>query len=105
MIARRRRNNSDSDDQPNPYRYQRPSGQTFVNQSPPPPPPVSQEFSLPVYESEMSCRDRTTEFMSAVKSLQTRQQNGVVSRKSAAIRQRSEFTQIAKYVIKFIIKY
>ncbi|XP_052767579.1 syntaxin-5-like [Mya arenaria] len=98
MIARRRRNNSESDDQPNPYnRYQGPSGQTFVTQSSPAQ-SYSQEPLLSVYDGEMSCRDRTNEFKSAVKSQQTRQVNGVVSRKSAAIKHRSEFTQIAKRI-------
>jgi len=100
MIARRRRNNSDSEDRPNPYnRYQNNTGQTFVAQTPPPP----SDFSLPVIDTEMSCRDRTSEFSSAVKSLQSRHVNGAVqtSRRSAAIKHRSEFTKIAKYDLNY----
>lgn len=95
MIARRRRNNSDSDERPNPYnRYQGSTGQTFVTQTP----PSTSDYSLPVIDTEMSCRDRTSEFMSAVKSLQSRQVNGAVpaSRRAADIKHRSEFTKIAK---------
>ncbi|KYO27785.1 syntaxin-5 [Alligator mississippiensis] len=47
----------------------------------------------------MSCRDRTQEFLSACKSLQSRQ-NGLQLSKpvSSAVRQRSEFTLIAKRI-------
>lgn len=89
-MIRRRRNNSDSDDQPNLYNRYQNSGHTFET-------PV-QPTSSTVLDSEMSCRDRTNEFASAVKSLQSRQLNGHIpsSRKAEAIKQRSEFTQIAK---------
>ncbi|KAI8787933.1 syntaxin-5 [Biomphalaria glabrata] len=47
----------------------------------------------------MTCRDRSVEFMSVVKSLQSRQGNGVVqNHKSKALHVRSEFTQIAKRI-------
>ncbi|KAH3853974.1 syntaxin-5-like [Dreissena polymorpha] len=101
MLARRRRNNSESDDQPNPYgRYQSQAPTTFVSQTPPVQTYTSSEIPLASYDSDMSCRDRTHEFMSAVKSLQAHQVNGVspAVRKSAAIKQRSEFTQIAKRI-------
>lgn len=47
----------------------------------------------------MSCRDRTQEFLSACKSLQSRQ-NGIQTNKPAlrAVRQRSEFTLMAKRI-------
>nr|XP_055210311.1 syntaxin-5 isoform X2 [Gorilla gorilla gorilla] len=47
----------------------------------------------------MSCRDRTQEFLSACKSLQTRQ-NGIQTNKPAlrVVRQRSEFTLMAKRI-------
>ena len=69
MIARRRRTNSNSDkDSPNSNYYVGVQNipQTYVqhNTSPPPPPPKK--------DPEMSCRDRTNEFMSAVKSMQSR---------------------------------
>lgn len=95
MIARRRRTNSGSEEKSTGYsnRYQGNSA-TYVTRT-----PDSPEFTRIVPDSEMSCRDRTTEFFSAVKSLQTRQTNGVVpSRQNAAVRQRSEFTLIAKRI-------
>lgn len=97
MIARRRRNNSDSDDRPNQYtRLQNPA-QTYETTLPTA--TVTSDFSSSYIDSEMSCRDRTNEFASAVKSLQSRQVNGVVpTRRSEAIKQRSEFTQIAKKI-------
>uniref|UniRef100_A0A2I3TNK2 Syntaxin-5 n=2 Tax=Pan TaxID=9596 RepID=A0A2I3TNK2_PANTR len=54
------------------------------------PPPVT---LVPPPPDTMSCRDRTQEFLSACKSLQTRQ-NGIQTNKPAlrAVRQRSEFT-------------
>ncbi|XP_074642076.1 syntaxin-5-like isoform X2 [Tubulanus polymorphus] len=54
-------------------------------------------------DKEMSCRDRTNEFMSAVKILQSRQGNGALaSQNHRALRQRSEFTQIARKIGKDI---
>lgn len=95
MIARRRRTNSGSEEKVSGYsRYQGNETTTYVSRT-----PDSPEFTRIIPDSEMSCRDRTTEFYSAVKSLQTRRTNGVVpSKQSAAIRQRSEFTQIAKRI-------
>ncbi|KAJ6657031.1 hypothetical protein lerEdw1_003032 [Lerista edwardsae] len=57
----------------------------------PPPPPPRQDT--------MSCQDRTQEFLSACKSLQSRQ-NGLQLSKPAlsAMRQRSEFTVMAKRI-------
>ncbi|KAL4238833.1 Syntaxin-5 [Mactra antiquata] len=98
MITRRRKNNSESDDPPNPYnsRYQQ-NSQTFVSQVTSA--PSDSDLSSTYFEPEMSCRDRTNEFRSAVKSLQSRQVNGVThSRRSEAIGQRSEFTKIAKRI-------
>ena len=71
MSARRRRTNSGSERGPNKENYQYRSAannKTFiqVQESPKPPPP-------PARDPNMTCRDRTTEFMSAVKSLQSRQ--------------------------------
>lgn len=95
MIARRRRTNSGSEDKSSGYsnRFQG-NNTTYVTRT-----PDSPELTRTVPDSEMSCRDRTTEFFSAVKSLQNRHTNGIVpSRQSAAVRQRSEFTQIAKRI-------
>ncbi|KAK3586833.1 hypothetical protein CHS0354_034870 [Potamilus streckersoni] len=91
MIARRRRTNSGSEsatyNQNNSYYVS--AGKTYTDSYQP------QNFPDP----EMSCRDRTQEFSSAVKSLQSRQGNGfVATRQNAALRQRSEFTQIAKRI-------
>lgn len=66
MIARRRRNNSGSElKQENGFVQH--SGSTFVTSNPTVPTTKS------VVEPEMSCRDRTGEFLSACKVLQTRQ--------------------------------
>ncbi|XP_045175121.1 syntaxin-5-like [Mercenaria mercenaria] len=94
MITRRRRNNSDSDDRPITNRYQL-GGKTFETQE-----PAASEFPSSFIDSEMSCRDRTNEFASAVKSLQSRHINGHLpsSRRTGPIKQRSEFTQIAKRI-------
>lgn len=94
MIARRRRTNSGSEEKSSGYSRYQGNGTTYVSRT-----PDSPESSRIIPDSEMSCRDRTTEFYSAVKSLQTHHTNGVVpSKQSAAIRQRSEFTQIAKRI-------
>ncbi|XP_067604783.1 syntaxin-5 isoform X1 [Pseudorca crassidens] len=60
------------------------------------PPPVALVPPLP---DTMSCRDRTQEFLSACKSLQSRQ-NGIQTNKPTlrAVRQRSEFTLMAKRI-------
>ncbi|OWK17248.1 STX5 [Cervus elaphus hippelaphus] len=60
------------------------------------PPPVA---LVPPPPDTMSCRDRTQEFLSACKSLQSRQ-NGIQTNKPAlrAVRQRSEFTLMAKRI-------
>lgn len=52
---------------------------------------------VPPPPDTMSCRDRTQEFLSACKSLKSRQ-NGIQANKPAlrAVRQRSEFTLMAK---------
>ncbi|XP_058161267.1 syntaxin-5 isoform X1 [Dasypus novemcinctus] len=60
------------------------------------PPPVA---LVPPPLDTMSCRDRTQEFLSACKSLQSHQ-NGIQTNKPAlrAVRQRSEFTVMAKRI-------
>lgn len=66
MIARRRRNNSGSESrQGNSFQQQGTS--TFVSSSPTP------QTTKTVVDPEMSCRDRTGEFLSACKVLQTSQ--------------------------------
>ncbi|XP_059566365.1 syntaxin-5 [Myotis daubentonii] len=62
----------------------------------PPPPPVA---LVPPPPDTMSCRDRTQEFLSACKFLQSRQ-NGIQTNKPAlrAVRQRSEFSLMAKRI-------
>ncbi|XP_059179346.1 syntaxin-5-like [Physella acuta] len=101
MLARRRRTNSGSDSQQqqqavsSSYPYQQ-SHSSPRQQSPPPSQsPPQQHFIDP----EMTCRDRSTEFISVVKSLQSRQGNGVVqNHRNKALHVRSEFTQIAKRI-------
>ena len=73
MLARRRRNNSGSENSPPSFRSQGPysppaeQGSRFLRTTPPPPP------VQPQFDPEMTCRDRSNEFMSAVKLLQSRQ--------------------------------
>lgn len=99
MLARRRRNNSGSDGQQQqqiaPSSYQQ--GHSSSRQQSPPPSHSShpQLFADP----EMTCRDRSTEFMSVVKSIQSRQGNGAVqNHRNKALHVRSEFTNIAKRI-------
>lgn len=68
MIARRRRNNSGSESKQVTNGFVQHSGNTFVTSNP----TVPSTKSV-VVEPEMSCRDRTGEFLSACKVLQTRQ--------------------------------
>jgi len=68
MIARRRRNNSGSESKQVTNGFIQHSGSTFVTSNPTV--PSTKSF---VVEPEMSCRDRTGEFLSACKVLQTRQ--------------------------------
>lgn len=68
MIARRRRNNSGSESKQVTNGFVQHSGSTFVTSNP----TVPSTKSV-VVEPEMSCRDRTGEFLSACKVLQTRQ--------------------------------
>ncbi|XP_038267439.1 syntaxin-5 [Dermochelys coriacea] len=64
-----------------------------------PPPAATTVASSLSFLDTMSCRDRTQEFLSACKSLQSRQ-NGLQLNKPTlnAMRQRSEFTVIAKRI-------
>uniref|UniRef100_A0A8C8RS47 Syntaxin-5 n=1 Tax=Pelusios castaneus TaxID=367368 RepID=A0A8C8RS47_9SAUR len=64
-----------------------------------PPPAAATVASFLPFPDTMSCRDRTQEFLSACKSLQSRQ-NGLQPNKPAlnAMRQRSEFTVMAKRI-------
>ncbi|XP_076463574.1 syntaxin-5-like [Babylonia areolata] len=102
MLARRRRTNSGSDSsQPSSYSQgpQAPpspavaqQGSRYLRTSPPP------QAAPPPPDPEMTCRDRSNEFMSAVKLLQSRQGNGVAYRQNRALQQRSEFSRIAKHI-------
>lgn len=66
MIARRRRTNSGSESKQNGYQSHQTGAGTYTSNSP----TSSPSKSYP--EPEMSCRDRTNEFMSAVKLMQSR---------------------------------
>ncbi|KAK3092317.1 hypothetical protein FSP39_001243 [Pinctada imbricata] len=89
MSARRRRTNSGSEKSYDSNGYISQRNQTYVVENPH---TISKD-------PEMSCRDRSGEFMSAVKLLQSRQGNGVPPHKqNASLRHRSEFTQIAKRI-------
>ncbi|XP_048734428.2 syntaxin-5-like [Ostrea edulis] len=84
MIARRRRTNSGSESKQQ-TGISSQTSQTIVTEL--------------LIDTEMSCRDRTNEFFSAAKLLQSRQGNGTLAQKrNPALRQRSEFTQIAKKI-------
>lgn len=108
MSARRRRTNSGSsetdakrDNYYPPGNYNQQTSRTYSVQTENPSPPPPRKYF--VDESNMTCRDRTNEFMSAVKSLQSRQGNGVVpNRANGAIRQRSDFMMAAKKIGKDI---
>jgi len=98
MIARRRRKDSGSDSHSSqsqhPAESQNQSAWRSTKSSSPSPskPPR-------VTDPDMTCRDRSHEFMSVVKSLQSRQGNGAVpNHRNKALHQRSEFTQIAKRI-------
>lgn len=78
MSARRRRTNSGSsetdakrDNYYPPGNYNQQTSRTYSVQTENPSPPPPRKYF--VDESNMTCRDRTNEFMSAVKSLQSRQ--------------------------------
>lgn len=108
MYARRRHTNSNSEKEDNKenhtaystsiytYDKQIPAVKDFS--------PVLSDPSLPSTgrigtDPEMTCRDRTNEFMSAVKSLQSRQGNGTLPQKTNKIlNQRGEFMQIARKI-------
>ncbi|RUS89676.1 hypothetical protein EGW08_002597 [Elysia chlorotica] len=99
MLARRRRNNSGSDrllEQQGQRESSTSSSQhSFSRQD---------NFTQPrqdllLVDPDMTCRDRSNEFLSVVKSLQSRQSNGAVANhKNRALHIRSEFTQIAKRI-------
>lgn len=96
MLARRRRTNSGGDHQQSSQATHSNQQQNYRgntrHQSPTPPRP-------PAIDPDMTCRDRSNEFMSVVKSLQSRQGNGVApSHRNRALHIRSEFTQIAKRI-------
>ncbi|XP_041353212.1 syntaxin-5-like [Gigantopelta aegis] len=97
MIARRRRTNSGSE---NPHSFT--DGNSYVTrtrttvvQSV----QASPQASHISVDPDMTCRDRTNEFMSAVKSLQSRQGNGVAPHyRNRDLAHRSKFTLIAKRI-------
>lgn len=101
MLARRRVTNSGTDKQQVQVNghysgQQEHSPSTTFRESPKhqSSPPSSQPS-----DPDMTCRDRSFEFMSVVKSLQSRQSNGVVpNHRNRALHVRSEFTQIAKRI-------
>ncbi|KAL8588765.1 Syntaxin-5 [Nucella lapillus] len=100
MLARRRRTNSGSDNSQPTYPPSPPppaaaqQGSSRYLRTSPPPPAVP-----PPPDPEMTCRDRSNEFMSAVKLLQSRQGNGLPYRQqNKALQQRSEFSRIAKHI-------
>ncbi|XP_069063268.1 syntaxin-5 [Pleurodeles waltl] len=66
-----------------------------------PPQPATAPATVPpqILTDTMSCRDRTQEFLSACKSLRSRQ-NGVQTNRPvlSAVRQRSDFTMMAKRI-------
>lgn len=104
MTTRRRRTRSGSLEEQTDQSV--PPG-SYRNSTPPRgPPPVPGSPRAPAHgragttDRDMTCRDRTHEFMSAVKSIQSRQGNGLVNGriKNKALNQRSEFTLIARRI-------
>lgn len=94
---RRRRTGSNSEQDPlisveDQYRSPRDSSRDSTRDSSPAPPFANGR------DATMTCRDRTNEFMSAVKSLQSRQGNGLVQTRNNHLRQHSEFMQIARKI-------
>ncbi|KAK2150428.1 hypothetical protein LSH36_405g00044 [Paralvinella palmiformis] len=107
MYARRRCTNSNSEKEDDKENYKAYSTSVYSYKQTPPAKgssPVSSDPSLPpagriITDADMTCRDRTNEFMSAVKSLQSRQGNGTLPNKvNKALSQRGEFMQIAKKI-------
>ncbi|ELT98046.1 hypothetical protein CAPTEDRAFT_21294 [Capitella teleta] len=107
MIARRRRTNSNSENDSHPQ-----SGSSRTHASPTEgvsysgvpngqavAPPPQTYVPPPRISADMKCRDRSNEFATIVKSLQSRQVgNGSLPSKSKALQHRSEFMQIAKKI-------
>lgn len=95
MLARRRRTNSGGDSQPQAQKGFHSQQQPYRD------PEASPSHQRPAHivDPDMTCRDRSTEFMSVVKSLQSRQGNGATpNHRNRALHIRSEFTQIAKRI-------
>jgi len=94
MLARRRRTNSGGENQANQSNQQQNYRGSTRQQTPTSTPPRSSAI-----DPDMTCRDRSNEFMSVVKSIQSRQGNGVApNHRNRALHIRSEFTQIAKRI-------
>ncbi|XP_064623657.1 syntaxin-5-like [Lineus longissimus] len=90
MSARRRHTPSSSFEVPNKENY--PPADKGYNGS------YNSPATKTFADDMSSCRDRTPEFLSAVKSLHSRQQNGVAVQKRTPHRERSEFMQHAKLI-------
>ncbi|KAL5008014.1 hypothetical protein ScPMuIL_013595 [Solemya velum] len=91
MIARRRRTNSGSDSKPN--------GHVSVGQHWSTSSTSGASYPATYTDAEMTCRDRTAEYLSAVKSIQqSRHSNGSIPQKVSDGAQRSEFSRAAKTI-------
>ncbi|KAK2175404.1 hypothetical protein NP493_734g00031 [Ridgeia piscesae] len=100
MTTRRRRTNSNSEDKENYPLIAPKSSQTYVSSGSSY--EATKTYGLPVDDinADMTCRDRTNEFMSAVKSIQARHGNGLVQNrhKTEALHQQSQFMQVARKI-------
>ncbi|CAH1792879.1 unnamed protein product [Owenia fusiformis] len=104
MQARRRRTNSGSEQENKENYLLRTNGQGYTQKSFTPPPPGAPPIQR---DREMSGRDRTNEFLSACKSMQGRMgngMNGAAKSHREPLRQRSQFTQLAKRIGQDIAK-
>jgi len=101
MLARRRRTNSGGEASQPSTQAGFNSSKTYnsLQQIPSSPRSSPSSSHTQITDPDMTCRDRSNEFMSVVKSLQSRQGNGAVpNHRNRALHQRSEFTQIAKRI-------
>ncbi|KAI0219604.1 Syntaxin-5 [Lamellibrachia satsuma] len=100
MTTRRRRTNSNSEDKENYPIVNAKGNRTYVSSGTAY--EATKSHGLPVddIDAGMTCRDRTNEFMSAVKSIQTRQGNGLVQNrhKTNALHQQSQFMLVARKI-------
>ncbi|XP_071482512.1 LOW QUALITY PROTEIN: syntaxin-5-like [Diadema antillarum] len=96
MYNRRRHTSLDESSESSTSGYHHRSGWTVTTHNIP---PVTLGAAAARNASEMTCRDRTQEFLFTIKSMQTRQGNGVnPNRQNGKQQQHSDFMRIAKKI-------